>query len=77
MKKFWNVILVWFLIQVLILSAASNTNALRTKDMSLRQEIADCYEDTSFALGFVGGLLFPITIFEFVGVDYCWNNIKR
>lgn len=63
MKTFANIIAIWFLFQLVFVSASVNSN------IGLDNECS-----SNAALRFIGGATFPITQFTFIEGGFCWGK---
>lgn len=70
MKTFYNVIFVWFLIQLVMISMVISVNSLPG-----RVEPADCKNDLP-VVAMIGGIVFPITAFTFIEGQWCWEDLS-
>ncbi len=77
MKNFLFGVFVWFLFQLVVMSAAVNMNMIIDKALiangeSRDQIVSEC-ADVRPALGFIAGALFPLASLHIVSGDFCWN----
>lgn len=81
MKTFLFAVFVWFLFQIVFVSAAGQMNSDRIHNLvatGVDPAQAESYVtdgcDESPVLAFLAGAVFPITEFSFVSGEYCWDN---
>lgn len=83
MKKLTRIIFIWFVVQLVLISALGNMDTASSYGRAVERGVdptsaylleknVDC-EDSNGAIGFIAGLLFPITETPLVSGDWCWN----
>lgn len=83
MSRFWHIVGIWFLFQLIVISALGNMKAAAVYGDAVRhgvdptaaynQKAVDDCSDSDGVIGFVGGLLVPLSATNLVPSDWCWN----
>lgn len=72
MQTFKNFLIIWFTVQLVLLSAIGNLNAVQGYTPS-----KETCEKTPPVIGLIMGGLFPINQFTFITSDWCWNHLEE
>lgn len=70
MKTFWNVIGIWFLFQLIVISGALAGNSLAQAQGKLSCDPSD----QSISGAIFTGMVFPLTAMHITKGEWCWEN---
>lgn len=70
MKEFMYVVFVWFLIQLVMISAAVSMNDLKSAQGTYSCDATSVSPIEAYLMG----AFMPMTEFTFVKGDFCWNS---